>query len=80
MAANASEFLILGGLSGLFGAMGATAVDYLASKKLLDLPFHFAPAIAFAGITLGSLAILLMGLLWARKALAVPPSVLLRSI
>ncbi|MHB1299738.1 MAG: ABC transporter permease [Burkholderiales bacterium] len=80
LAANASEFLILGGLSGLFGAMGATAVDYLASRKLLDLSFHFDPTIALAGIALGSLAILLMGLFWTRKALAVPPSVLLRSL
>lgn len=80
LAANASEFLILGGLSGLFGAMGATGVDYLASKKLLDLSFHFDATVVLAGIALGSLAILLMGLVWARKALAVPPSVLLHSL
>jgi len=80
VAANASEFLILGGLSGLFGAMGATGVDYLASRKLLDLSFHFDATVVLAGIALGSLAILLMGLVWTRKALAVPPSVLLRSL
>ncbi len=80
LAANASEFLILGGLSGLFGAMGATGVDYLASRMLLDLSFRFDLEIALAGIALGSLSILLMGLVWARKALAVPPSVLLRSL
>ena len=78
MAANASEFLVLGGLSGLFGAMGATVVDYLASKKLLDLSFRFDPTIVLAGIALGSLVILPMGLIWTRKALNTPPSVILR--
>ncbi len=78
--AYASEFLVLGGLSGLFASLGATLVGWLASSRLLDLPAHFDPEVILAGLFIGMAAILLMGLFWTRKALSFPPSALLRSL
>lgn len=78
--AHASEFLILGGISGIFAALGATGIGYLAAKKLLDLPYGFDPLIALAGIGMGTLCILLMGLFWTRKVLATSPLAVLRAV
>lgn len=80
VSAHVSEYLILGGLSGVFGAIGATGLGYAASKKLLDQAFGFDPWIVLAGIAAGAMLILLMGLLWTRKVLATPPSLALRDI
>ncbi len=80
LSAYASEFLVLGGLSGLFASFGATLVGWLASSRLLDLPARFDPVVIMAGLVSGMAVILLMGLFWTRKALAFPPSVLLRSL
>ncbi len=78
IAAHVSEFLFLGGFSGLFAALGATGIGYLASKKLLDLPFRFDSDVALAGFAMGALSILIMGLFWTRKSLATPPLSVLR--
>lgn len=78
--ANAAEFLILGGLSGLFGSIGASAVGWLASGRLLDIPFRFDPKVILAGLAIGMIAVLLMGLFWTKKALASPPAILFRSL
>lgn len=76
--AHFSEFLMLGGFSGLFGAIGATGIGYLVSKKLLDQAFGFDPVVALAGLAAGMLVIPLLGLFWTTKVLANPPSAVLR--
>lgn len=80
LTAYAAEFLVLGGLSGLFASLGATLVGWLAASRLLDLPARFDPEVIMAGFFIGMAAILLMGLFWTRKALSYPPSALLRSL
>ncbi len=76
--AHLSEFSIIGAFSGMVGAIGATGIGYLASRKLLDLPFGFDPPVALYGLFMGMLFIPLLGLFWTRKVLNTPPSVILR--
>ena len=80
LAAHASEFLILGIFSGAFAALGASAIGYFASTRLLDLPYHFDPQIFLIGISAGAIGVVLTGLHWTRKVLKSSPLAVLREV
>lgn len=76
----AAEFVILGGLSGLFASAGASALGYVIGKHVLHLNYTFNPWIWVVGVSIGVAGVLIAGLLGTRSALSSPPLLTLRKI
>lgn len=76
----AAEFAILGGLSGLFAAAGASALGYVIGHHVLRLDYTFNPWIWLIGFLAGVIGVLAAGLLGTRSALSSPPLLTLRKI
>ena len=75
-----AEFVALGALAGLLGAMGASAVGYLLAKNVFDLEYHFDPLLWLLGLGAGAFIVGLTGTLATRKAVNEPPVAVLRNI
>jgi len=76
----ATEFAILGGLSGLFASAGASGLGYVIGKYALHLDYTFNPWIWLIGMAIGLVGVLVAGLLGTRSALSTPPLLTLRKI
>ena len=74
------EFVILGGLSGLFASMGASALGYVIGKYTLNLPYTFNIWIWLIGLFAGILGVMVTGMMGTRSALTSPPIIVLRRI
>lgn len=57
----AVEYLGLGALGGLVGALGAVALDWSVARYLLDIDWHPAPATVLAGVAATSLIVGIVG-------------------
>lgn len=68
-----TEFALTGGLAGLFAAAGASALGYVISQHLLNLPYTLNPWIAVAGLLTGTIGVTLAGLIGTRPVLSSPP-------
>ncbi len=76
----AAEFVSLGLIAGLLGAIGASAVAWLIAHQLLDLELQVRPLWWLAGTLGGGLGIGLAGLIGTRSVLKQPPLETLRQL
>jgi len=76
----ATEFVILGGLAGLFASVGATLLGYVIGRHVLHLDYTFNPGIWLVGTAVGILGVLVAGLVGTRSAVSSPPLLTLRKI
>jgi len=74
------EFAILGGLSGLFASMGASALGYAIGRFTLNLPYTFNIWIWLIGLFVGVIGVVVAGMLGTRSALTSPPITVLRRV
>jgi len=73
-----AEFAVLGALSGLLAAAGASAMGYGVATYVLNLPYTFAWMIWLAGVLAGTIGITAAGYLGTRAVLNVAPLQALR--
>jgi putative ABC transport system permease protein len=78
--AQASEFAVIGLLSGLVAAIAATVLSGVIAEQVFDLPWKANWSLAAIGGALGMLAALVAGLFATRRVLDAPPSVTLREL
>lgn len=76
----AAEFIILGGLAGLFASAGASVLGFVIGKHVLHLEYTVNPWIWIAGVATGVIGVLIAGMLGTRSALSSPPLLTLRKI
>lgn len=74
------EFAILGGLSGVFAALGASALGYIIGKYTFNLPYAFNASIWLIGLFSGVIGVVVAGTIGTRSALTSPPVRVLRKI
>jgi putative ABC transport system permease protein len=75
----AAEFIVLGALSGLLAAAGATAVGYVLAKQVFDLQYSPDPWVWLIGIAGGAGLVGTAGILAARSVVSQPPMRALRA-
>lgn len=78
--AQASEFAVIGLLSGVVAAIAASILAGVVAVQVFDLPFEINWGMAAAGAGLGMLAALAAGLFATRRVLDAPPSLVLREL
>ena len=78
--AQASEFAVIGLLSGVVAAIAASILAGVVATQVFDLPWEINWGMAAAGAALGMLAALAAGLFATRRVLDVPPSLVLREL
>jgi putative ABC transport system permease protein len=78
--AQAAEFLLLGALSGLLGAAGATAIGWALADRVFNIPFSANPFVWLYGVVGGALAVLIAGWLGTRQTVREPPLAVLREL
>jgi putative ABC transport system permease protein len=76
----AAEFVILGGLAGLFASAGASLLGYTIGSHVLHLSYSFNPWVWVVGIGTGSIGVLIAGIMGTRSTLTTPPLLILRKI
>jgi putative ABC transport system permease protein len=76
----AAEFAILGGLSGLFAAAGASALGYVIGEYALNLNYTFDLWLWLIGLVAGVVGVTAAGLMGTRSALSTPPLMTLRKV
>ena len=77
-AAQFAEFALMGGLSGLLAAGGASALGHLLAVKVLNVPYSGNAWIWLIGVGAGGAGIALAGMLGTRRVLATAPIRVLR--
>ena len=78
--AQASEFAVIGLLSGLTAAIAATVLAGVVAEKVFDLPWTADWRLIATSSAIGVLAAVVAGMLATRKVLSAPPSVTLRAL
>ena len=78
--AQAAEFLLLGALSGLLGATGATAIGWALADRVFNIPFSPDPLIFAYGIGGGAVSVLVAGWLGTRDSVRASPLTVLREL
>jgi len=78
LAGVATEFVVLGMLSGLLAAIGASVGGWFLATELFNLEYHFDPAVWLIGIGAGALLVGGAGTLAARSVINQPPILTLR--
>jgi putative ABC transport system permease protein len=73
-----SEFALLGLLSGLFSAAGATLLGWVLARFVIDIPYQPGAALWLAGIGGGMLVMMCAEWLVTRRLMQLSPMVLLR--
>ncbi|MDR4513973.1 FtsX-like permease family protein [Nitrosomonas sp.] len=76
----AAEFVILGGLAGLFASAGASLLGYAIGNHVLHLVYSFNPWIWVIGVCVGTAGVLIAGMIGTRTTLTTPPLLTLRKI
>jgi putative ABC transport system permease protein len=79
-AAQLVEFLVLGALAGLLAAAGATAVGFVLSDRVFQIPYTVNYALWIAGVAAGALAVAVAGWLGTRGTLDRPPLSVIRQL
>jgi len=74
----AAEFVVLGVLSGVLAATGATVAGYFLANRVFDLKYSPDPWVWIAGILGGALLVGVAGILAARSVVTQPPMTILR--
>lgn len=74
-----AEFAVLGVISGLIAAAGASLAAYWLTRRVLDLPYVFSPWACIAGILGGGLVVVASGWMATRSVVRQPPLVTLRA-
>ena len=74
-----AEFAILGGLSGLFAAAGASLLGWVLALYVLEIPYFINPLTWLIGLIGGILIVATSGWLSTRSAVNLPPMRVLRS-
>ena len=75
-----AEFALMGTLSGLLAAAGASALGYVLAVKVLNVPYLGTPWVWLIGTGCGAAGIALAGMLGTRRVLAAPPLQSLRRV
>ena len=78
--AQATEFVILGALSGLLAAAGAIVIGWGLADRVFSIPFSTDPLIWVWGIGGGGATVNLAGWLGTRSTLREPPLAVLRQL
>lgn len=78
LAAQRSEYLVLGLLAGLLASAGAVAIGAALASEVFELDYAPDPWIWVAGPALGLLCVAVNAWLGARAALHAPPAIVLR--
>jgi putative ABC transport system permease protein len=78
--AQASEFAVIGLLSGVVAAIAASILAGVVATQVFDLPWEINWGMAAAGAAVGMLAALAAGLFATRRVLDAPPSLVLREL
>jgi len=78
LAGVATEFVVLGMLSGLLAAIGASVGGWYLATELFNLEYHFDPTVWLVGIGAGALLVGGAGTLAARSVINQPPISTLR--
>ena len=68
-----TEFAVLGALSGLFAAAGATVLGWVLAHQVLLIPYHPSIMLWLAGLGGGIAIVTLVGWLVTRRVAQVPP-------
>jgi putative ABC transport system permease protein len=74
-----TEFVVLGALSGIVGALGASILTYILATQVFNLPFTINYWLWIAGIAIGAAGVGIAGLLGTRAVLNSPPGTVLRA-
>ncbi len=80
LAAQRSEFAVLGAIAGLLGSAGATAIGWTLATRVFQLEFVWNGWVWLAGPALGLVCVVLNAWAGARAALSRPPMAALREI
>jgi putative ABC transport system permease protein len=72
------EFLLIGSLSGILAAAGATAVGWILAEHVFSFEWRFSPVVWLAGLGAGAACALLGGWAGLRNVLRRPPLQTLR--
>ncbi|MDQ9171817.1 FtsX-like permease family protein [Oxalobacteraceae bacterium R-40] len=72
------EFLLIGSLSGVLAASGATAVGWILAEQVFGFDWAFSPVVWLAGLGAGAVCALLGGWAGLRNVLLRPPLQTLR--
>ena len=72
------EFALIGGVSGVLAAAGATAVGWSLAHFVFDFEWHFGANVWLAGLSAGAFCALIGGLFGLRNVLNHPPLQTLR--
>jgi len=78
--AQASEFAVIGLLSGLTAAIAATALAGVIARQVFDLPWSANWQLIATSSLVGILAAIVTGMLATRRVLSAPPTVTLREL
>ncbi len=79
-AAQVAEFVVLGALAGLLAAAGATAIGYVLSDRVFQIPFAWNPLVWVYGLVGGAFAVALAGWLGTRGTMRHPPLEVIRQL
>jgi putative ABC transport system permease protein len=75
-----AEFLVLGALAGLLAAAGATAIGYVLSDRVFQIPYAWSPLVWLFGLGGGALVVTLAGWLGTRGTVRQPPLEVIRQL
>lgn len=78
--AQLAEFSAIGLLAGSIAAIGAVALSYVLSARVLDLPYYFNPLVPLTGMICGAIGVTFAGWLGTRGMLAQPPLQTIRKL
>jgi putative ABC transport system permease protein len=78
--AQIAEFLLLGALSGLVAAAGATAIGWALADRVFKVPFDANPLVWVYGVAGGAIAVVIAGWLGTRNIVQQPPLAVIRQL
>ncbi|MGB8338109.1 MAG: FtsX-like permease family protein, partial [Burkholderiales bacterium] len=79
-AAQLAEFAAIGLLAGTIAAIGAVALSYVLSERVLNLPYRFNAMVPIVGMFCGAAGVALAGMFGTRNMLAQPPIQTIRKL
>ena len=74
-----TEFAVLGALSGLFSAAGATLLGWVIADQVLDIPYRPGVMLLLTGVGGGAVIVTLAGWLATRRVANMSPLRVLQS-